>query len=86
MTLTLLPALQHGSLDMLFQWSFCGRNAFNWAALCLKQKVAALIHRNTSTSNIVQENNKSLNTLKICIGNAGNHGQSNIKRRLPFSP
>ena len=28
MTLTLLPALQHGLLDMLFQFCFCGRNAF----------------------------------------------------------
>ena len=67
MTLTLLHALQHCSLDMLFQCCFCGQNAFNWAALLCKQEPASFIHRNTCTSNIVQENNKWLNTLKICI-------------------
>ena len=36
MTLTLLPALQHGLLDMLFQYCFCGWNAFNWEVLLCK--------------------------------------------------
>ena len=79
MTLTLLPALQHGSFDMWFQCCFCRRNVFNWAVLLCKQELAALIRRNEWTSNIVQENNKSLNTLKIFIANTGSHGQSKIK-------
>ena len=74
MTLTLLPDLQHGSLDMLFQFCFCGQNGFNWVALLCKQGLAALIHRNTWTSNIAQENKKLLNTLKIFIANTGSHG------------
>ena len=36
MTLTLLPALQNGLLDMLFQYCFCGWNAFNWEVLLCK--------------------------------------------------
>ena len=71
MTLTLLPALQYGSLDMLFQCYFCGQNAFNWVALLCKQGLAALIHRNTWTSNIAQENKK---LLKIFIANTGSYG------------
>ena len=86
MTLTLLPALQHDSLDVLFQCFFCGRNAFNWAALLCKQELAVLIHRNKWTRNTAQENNKSLNTLKIFITNTGSHGQSIIKCRSPFLP
>ena len=77
--MTLLPALQHGLLDMLFQCCFCGQNLFNWAALLCIQDVAALIHRNTWTSYIAQENNKLLNTLKIFITNTGSHRQSKIK-------
>ena len=68
MTLTLLPALQHGLLDMLFQCYFCGWNVLNWLALLCKQELATLIHRNTWNSYFAQENNKSLNTLKISIG------------------
>ena len=86
MTLTLLPALQHGSLDMLFQCCFCERNAFNWATPLSKPELAALIHRNAWTRDIVQENNKSLNTLKIFIAITGSHGQSKIKCSSPFSP
>ena len=74
MTLTLLPDLQHGSLDMLFQCCFCGRNAFNWVALLCKQGLGALIQRNTWNSNIAQENKILLNTLKIFIANTGSHG------------
>ena len=46
MTLTLLAALQHGWLDMLFQCCFCGWNPFNWTALRCKQELVTLIHRN----------------------------------------
>ena len=76
MTFTLLPALQHGLLDMFFQCCFCGRNAFNWELLYCKQELVTLIHRNTWTSNIEQDNNKLLNALKILVANTGSHGQS----------
>ena len=76
MTLTVLPALQHNLLDMLFQCCFFGWNVFNWVVLLYKQELVALIHRNTWTSNIAQENNKLLETLKIFITNTGNHRQS----------
>ena len=86
MTLRLLPALQHGSLDMLFQCCCFGRNAFNWAALLCKQELEALIHRNTWASSTVQENNKLLNALKIFIANKGSHRQSKTTCRSPSSP
>ena len=76
MTLTLLPALQHGLLDMLFYYCFFGWNVFNWVVRLCKQELVALIHRNTWTSNSAQENNKLLEILKIFIANTGSHGQS----------
>ena len=86
MTLTLLPALQYDSLDMLFNCYVCGWNAFNWTSLLLKQELAKHIRRNALTRNIVQGNNKSLNTLEIFMTNTESHGQSKIKCTSPFSP
>lgn len=83
MTYTLLPVLQHGSLDMLFQCCFC---AFNWATHICNQELATLIHKNTWTTNIAHENNKSLNTFKIFIANTASHRQSKIKCSSPISP
>ena len=45
-------------VPVLFLWA----DAFNSLVLLRKQELAALIHRNTWTSNIVQESNKLLNT------------------------
>ena len=86
MTHTLSPPLEHGSLDMLFQCCFCRRIAFNRVTLFCKQELTAFIHGNAWTSNIVQDNSKSFNTLKILIGNTGSHGWSKIKWRSPFLP
>ena len=54
-------------VPVLFLWA----DAFNSLVLLCKQELAALIHRNTWNSNIVQKSNKLLNALKIFITNAG---------------